>query len=431
MPRREDAYSVSSWVEHREAPMTPWGSPSTILVAAEATANCTTCVIVPARDEAASVTETLQALHDQVELDGRPFDRERYEVIVLANNCRDATAEVAQAFASSHPALQVRVVVRALPEAEANIGAVRRLLMDEACRRLLGRGWRRGVIASTDADTIVSRTWLAAIQMEIGRGADVVGGRIIARGDDGEQPETMTRLYHLRDVTYGHLIAELESLLDPDPADPWPRHHQHFGASLAVTAEIYRRAGGLPAVPALEDMAFHHALRRVDARIRHSPAVRVVTSARRTGRVAAGLSTQLGEWDALARAGQLPLVESPAAAEWRVRTRRALRELWHRARGQGTPDADALQVVAARLHLERRWLALEALQPQPFGVFHDRVLARRGADGAVEPVTEPLAEITTAIAHLRQRLAVLRQGSRVPVLEDPRQGMWSSDSGSS
>ncbi|MBA3451067.1 MAG: glycosyltransferase [Chloroflexia bacterium] len=375
-------------------------------------------MIVPARDEAGSLAATLDALNHQVALDGRPFDRERYEVIVLANNCLDGTVDIAHGFSRAHPALHLHVAECSLPGSEANIGTVRRLLMDEACRRLLGRGRRRGIIASTDADTIVSPTWLAAIEREIRRGADAVGGRIIARDDAaGGEPAT-TRSYHLRDVAYGHLLAELETLLDPDPADPWPRHHQHFGASLAVTAETYERAGGLPAVPVLEDMAFHDALRRIDTRLRHSPAVRVVTSARRTGRVAIGLSTQLGEWDALARSGQRPLVESPAAAEARLRTRRALRELWHRAHAAGTPDADALQAVAHRLHLERRWLALEVLRPQPFGVFYDRVLARGGSDETVAGATEPLAEITTAIAHLRQRLAVMRRRTRPSLLDD-------------
>lgn len=31
-------------------------------------------------------------------------------------------------------------------------------------------------------------------------------------------------------------------------ADPWPRHHWHFGASLALTARAYRCVGGLPMV---------------------------------------------------------------------------------------------------------------------------------------------------------------------------------------
>ena len=65
------------------------------------------------------------------------------------------------------------------------------------------------------------------------------------------------------DVGYRLLRSQLESLLDPDPADPWPRHYQMFGASLALTAEIYERVGGLPVLPSLEDVALYRTLKGV------------------------------------------------------------------------------------------------------------------------------------------------------------------------
>ena len=49
---------------------------------------------------------------------------------------------------------------------------------------------------------------------------------------------------------YFPLDGGRSALLDSVFHDPWPRHYQHFGASLAVTADAYRRAGGLPPVPA-------------------------------------------------------------------------------------------------------------------------------------------------------------------------------------
>ena len=109
---------------------------------------------------------------------GRPLDRCRFEVIVLANNCVDDTAAVARAAAARYPGLALHVVDLALPEPHAHVGAARRLLMDEAARRLLQtpRG-ACGVIASTDADTRVAPDWLAATLAEVERGADAVGGR--------------------------------------------------------------------------------------------------------------------------------------------------------------------------------------------------------------------------------------------------------------
>ena len=93
----------------------------------------------------------------------------------------------------------------------------------------------------------------------------------------------------------------------PIRADPWPRHHQHFGASLAITVAAYRHVGGMPAEPFLEDEALYRRLRQHDLNVRHSDRVSVVTSSRRRGRVAVGLSWQLREWQAClagrARAG--------------------------------------------------------------------------------------------------------------------------------
>jgi hypothetical protein len=89
---------------------------------------------------------------------------------------------------------------------------------------------------------------------------------------------------------YDKLLDQIHALLDPDPFDPWPRHTEHSGASLAVTLEAYRRAGGIPPMAVGEDRAFAEALRRVDAHIRHAPTVRVIVSGRIIGRAAGGMA---------------------------------------------------------------------------------------------------------------------------------------------
>ena len=104
-------------VRPRDSELQEWSSPQLPLVAAAPSARCTVCVIVPARDEAGAIAATLHGLNRQIALDGRPFDRDRYEVIVLANNCRDATAEIARAFARAHPGLRLHVATRTLPAA--------------------------------------------------------------------------------------------------------------------------------------------------------------------------------------------------------------------------------------------------------------------------------------------------------------------------
>lgn len=345
------------------------------------------CVVVPARNEAERIASALQALCRQVNDAGVPVSPESYEILVLANNCIDDTARIARDTSLSYPAHQVHVCEVTFPPDEAHIGRARRWLMHCAAVRLGGSGSTRGIIASTDADTIVTPNWLSAITAEIDDGADAVGGRIVM-GHPEDATDPALRRYHLNDVAFQHLIAELECRLDPVAYDPWPRHHQHFGANLATTVNAYMSVGGLPHVATLEDMAYFESLRRADLRVRHSPRVRVRTSARRDGRVALGLSTQLGEWANALALGVMPQVEAAAAAEARFRERRAWREWWHGERRDppaGAPDVN--------------WASV-ARQFSTFGAFYDETQAGR-------PPCE-LQTVTDAITALRRRLAELR-----------------------
>jgi hypothetical protein len=71
----------------------------------------------------------------------------------------------------------LHVVELMLESDRAHIGWVRKILMDEAYRRLKSIGRNSGVIASTDGDTRVYPTWIAATLAEINSGVDAVGGR--------------------------------------------------------------------------------------------------------------------------------------------------------------------------------------------------------------------------------------------------------------
>lgn len=302
---------------------------------------------MPARDEAASIGAALQALLPQIAAASLPF-----ELLVLANNCRDRTAEVARETAARHGAGFVHVAEASLEGHLASAGHARRLLMEQAALRLqgaepgAGHGARHGIrygarhglpheakhglILSTDADTRVDPNWLAATLHEFELGADAVGGRILTLAN-AARPAGIVHLQRL-DAAYRLLRAKLESIVDPDPADPWPRHHQHFGASLAVRMSALARAGGPPQVPCMEDEALVAALRREDCRVRHSPNVRVWTSGRLDGRAEVGLSWQLRQWQHCVEAGRLPSVRDPhrELAVWRWRC--ALRAAWQAAR---------------------------------------------------------------------------------------------------
>jgi len=125
------------------------------------------------------------------------------------------------------------------------------------------------------------------------------------------------RRLFLLDIGYRRALEELRSLYAPEAHDPFPRHHQHFGGSLAVTAAAYAKAGGMPLKRSSEDVALHHAIVRSGGKFRHSHRVRVYTSARMIGRAQGGLADAIGWWHARARDGAPVLVESAAAAEAR------------------------------------------------------------------------------------------------------------------
>jgi hypothetical protein len=300
---------------------------ATPLVATPMDSFCLACVIIPVRNEEERVGNALKALASQVDLAGSPLDPGTFEILVLLNNCSDQSSDIVRDFARTHPALRLHAVEKHLPRSCANIGYVRRLLMEEASSRFTAIGHPGGAILSTDADSCASPEWIAASLDELARGLDAIGGRISLHEAEYRGLAPDLRRDYLRDLRYGRLVAELESLLDPIPCDPWPRHHQHFGASLGVKASAYRKAGGIPEVEYLEDVALWQALLRTDARLRHSPRIRVRTSARLHGRVAVGLSSHLRAFTS-AQSAPGPIVDSAEWLEMFLRMRRKLRVRW-------------------------------------------------------------------------------------------------------
>lgn len=384
------------------------------LVSTPALATCKVCVIIPVRNEADVLATTLTALAQQVDLNGEPVEQDQYEVIVFANNCTDASAEIARRFARQHSSLILHVAEQRLSDEEAYIGRVRQMLMDEAYCRLITLGQRRGVIASTDADTQVAPTWIAATLKEISAGADAVGGRIMTDRQGRAALDVHAKAYYLRAVGYHFLVAELEAHLDPDPDDPWPRHHQHFGASLAVTAETYALVNGMPAVRTPEDVAFYQALVRKGARFRHSPLVKVITSARQDGRTDLGLANQLNQWSAMGQEQQPYWVESVAAIETRLTARYQLRKILqpgamdnslisHRVGQAG----HQIQRIAQQLAISVDWLYQELAQTQVFGALYERIEQQQQREGEWQKQWQPV-QIEQAIAGLRVRVQQLR-----------------------
>lgn len=353
------------------------------------------CVIIPAKDEATSLPATLAALAAQTTLGGEALCRGMLEVIVLANNCLDRTAAVVRQAACRHPNLVVYVAEVFLPPSQAHVGRARRLLLDEAALRLERTAGAAGVLLSTDADTLVASTWVAATLRELAAGAAAVGGRILTQAAPTPEPCPVRRI-QLRDAAYRVLLRHLEDQLDPTPTDRWPCHHQHYGASLALTVQAYRQVGGLPAVPYLEDESLWQLLLQHDLPVRHSPHVQVYTSARRCGRVEVGLSWQLREWASLDHR-QEPTVPCPHELVRVWRARRRLRAWWHQ--GPTRPVSAELVRLANAVEVPLKDLLKQAHEATTFGRLWAWIEQTRGA---VLPV--PLS------GALRDLRAYLRQG---------------------
>jgi hypothetical protein len=274
-------------------------------------------VAIPARDEAERIEACLTALSDQQQCPDA--------VVLLLNNCTDATGDIARALA---PRLNYRLEITslALPPAQANAGSARRLAMQLAA----AQAGRNGVLLATDADTVVPPNWIVRNLAGIGRGADVVCGRAVV---DPREAAMIPAHLHADDALECRLIALLDEiawLLDPEPHDPPPRHTEASGASLAVSVAAYHRVGGIPAIPCGEDRAFVASLWRMDARVRHDPAIEVVVSGRIEGRAEGGMA------DAIRRR----MVQQDEFAD-----------------EQAEPAADAVRRYSLRSRVRQAWLS--------------------------------------------------------------------------
>jgi hypothetical protein len=189
---------------------------------------------------------------------------------------------------------------------------------------------RDGVLLTTDADAVPAPDWIERNCKAIADGADLVCGRVAL---DPLEAELIPAHFHSDDALerrFVELLDRIADRLDPDSADPMPRHSEAAGASLAVTTAAFRRVGGIPAVPFGEDRAFVRALANVDARIRHDPSVLVLVSGRTTGRASGGMADtirrRIQKQDEFADDQAEPAVDAYRRYDFRRRVRRAWQE---------------------------------------------------------------------------------------------------------
>jgi Glycosyl transferase family 2 len=318
-------------------------------------------VAIPVCNEEAAIGPCLAALFAQTE----PPDH----ILLLLNNCTDGTEDAARAMARASPSA-LRIVTRKLPLRQSSAGIARGLAIGLAAS-LAGPG---GAVLTTDADGRVPPDWVARNLAGLRGGADFVCGMATIDPEDERalRPELVED--DAREACYTRLLDEIDSVIDPNPDDPWPRHTQHSGASIAFSVAALRAIGGVPRVAIGEDRALIEAALQHDARIRHDPKIDVVVSGRMVGRAAGGMAATIArrmirqdEW----ADDRLEPVETAIA---RSTLRAEVRRLWHKradpqemremALDLAIGESDALMAMFELPRFGATWQAIEQASPR-------------------------------------------------------------------
>ncbi|MGN8083821.1 glycosyltransferase [Variovorax sp. 22077] len=211
-------------------------------------------IAVPAHNEEACIRACLRALGDAARHPG--LNGEAVEIVVVLDQCSDATGVHAQACGAGTVSIRAH-----------NVGMARAV----GAQALLERGARW--LAFTDADTMVSPSWLVD---QLSLRCDAVCGTV-GVADWTPHGENAP------------LLAEHFRRTYTDDED-----HSHIhGANMGVSAAAYRRAGGFRHLACSEDVALVDALIASGAHVARSAKPRVVTSARKEARAAGGFADAL------------------------------------------------------------------------------------------------------------------------------------------
>lgn len=300
-------------------------------------------VCVPARNEARRLPALIAALDAQ-----RDLPQGRLRVVILLNNCVDASRAAVERAAAAAPRLDLRIEERRFPPPRAHAGSARRAAMEA------GAGWleridaARGWLLTTDADAVPAPDWIARSRAALDAGADVAAAAL--NGDPVEEARFSPALRHaiVEAYTARMRAIALEDALDPTPGDPWPRHGDQSGGGLALRLAAYRAVGGCPAAPFREDLALVDSLRRLGGVVRRCPSIQVTVSARMRGRARGGMADTVRAWARRVAAGEALRVPDPAAQETHWRARAAIRRDAAAAAAALPPDL-AARVVAAEV----------------------------------------------------------------------------------
>jgi cellulose synthase/poly-beta-1,6-N-acetylglucosamine synthase-like glycosyltransferase len=244
-------------------------------------------IAIPASNEVATIVPCVAALALQPQT--LPVGTQ-YSVHVLANNCRDGTAEIVRDHFGACDWLRIHEVTSTAGDAHA--GWARRMALDYAAEDLVAP---EDLIFTSDADTVVAPDWGGKTLRYFEESFDAVAGIARIRGSEWNQLTPGQRRRFRQLTKYKALLSYLRRDR-AQPGDPWPNHDYEGGASIALTFDMYRKIGGCPALPCGEDRALFEAVRAAGGRVRHALDVRVFTSGRRRGRAKGGAADTIGLW---------------------------------------------------------------------------------------------------------------------------------------
>ena len=330
-------------------------------------ANTIAVAAVPARDEAERIADCLLALN--------AAGAGQLGIVLLVNNTTDGTVRAASDIA---PSLESPIVIieRDLPPGRVNAGHARRIAMEEADRLAPADA----PLLTTDADGRVEPGWLAATVRHLAGGADAVFGQAVIDPVEALRIPPALHVADAEECAFAAALDEIESLIDPDPHDPWPRHSEHSGASMAVTRAAFRAIGGVPDCGLGEDRAFAALLRRADARIRHARDVRVVVSGRILGRAEGGMADTIRRRLVVPDALLDGALEPTADRVRRLQARVAARIAFGARHAGGGTFGEAWAVADAAI--PRRRVPVAAL-PAEMAAAQDVLRALQGAEAAI------------------------------------------------
>lgn len=216
-----------------------------------------TIVIIPAYNE----PELLHTLNSLKDCHPTQFPA---EVLVLINHSNETSDEIKKQNLETYQEIKqwatqnkaprltfYAALVTDLPPKKAGAGLARKIAMDEAIRRFLASDETQGTIASLDADTLVSRNYLAEIEKQFASNTRLNAVTfsfehpINANNPGQEAPEPMVS-YELYLRYYKQALA----------STGFPFAFYTIGSCFAVRAATYIKQGGMNRKQAGEDFYF-------------------------------------------------------------------------------------------------------------------------------------------------------------------------------